>query len=145
MIIYHPKVIISPQKCALIPQNRSYNHIYLTFSLSKMIYALLLKNVASRIWMPGLGVGVGGWSTQFWQCQDFGNIWSPNPSLTMKNVIFIFIYNRSTPSAPIACSPLNRILSPCISCTQGWRIHHRLTLWQGLRSDLFRFSTLSLS
>ena len=22
-------------------------------------------------------------STQFWQCQDFGNIWSPNPSLSV--------------------------------------------------------------
>ena len=59
MIIHHPKVIISPQKCSFFPRN----HIYLTFSLSKMIYALLLKNVTSRIYaliwakslrMPGL-------------------------------------------------------------------------------------------
>ena len=35
MIIYHTNVIICPQKCALIPQNRSINHIYLSFSLSK--------------------------------------------------------------------------------------------------------------
>ena len=41
VIIYHPKVIISPQKCVLIPQNRSFYHI----SLSKMNYALLSKNV----------------------------------------------------------------------------------------------------
>ena len=34
MIIHHQKVIISPQKCALIPQNRSFNHISLTFSLT---------------------------------------------------------------------------------------------------------------
>ena len=29
-----------------LPQNISFTNIYLTFSLSKMIYALLLKNVA---------------------------------------------------------------------------------------------------
>ena len=45
-IIHHQKVICSPQKCALIPQNRSFYHISLTFSLTKMIYALLSKNVA---------------------------------------------------------------------------------------------------
>ena len=28
MIIHHQKVIISPQKCALIPQNRPFNHIF---------------------------------------------------------------------------------------------------------------------
>ena len=50
MIIHHQKVIISPQKCALIPQNRSFNHISLTFSLTQMIYALLSKNVASLIY-----------------------------------------------------------------------------------------------
>ena len=52
---------------------------YLTFSLSKMIYALLSKNVASRIYailwakslrMPGLGgVGVGGGQP------NLGNAW----------------------------------------------------------------------
>ena len=46
VIIRHQKVIISPKKCALIPQNRSFNHIPLTFSLKKMIYALLSKDVA---------------------------------------------------------------------------------------------------
>ena len=44
-------------KRALISQNRSSNHIYLTFSLSKMILALLSKNVQSHIYpilaMPG--------------------------------------------------------------------------------------------
>ena len=49
VIIHHQKVIISPQKCALIPKNRSFNHISLTFSLTKMIYALLSKNVESHI------------------------------------------------------------------------------------------------
>ena len=53
-----------------------------------MIYTLLSKYVASRIsallWakfamMPELG---DGGSNQFWQCQHFGNIWSPNPSLS---------------------------------------------------------------
>ena len=43
------KVIISPQKCALIAQNRSFYHISLTFSLAKMNSALLPKNVVSRI------------------------------------------------------------------------------------------------
>ena len=66
MIIHHQKVIISPQKCALIPQNNSFNHTSLTFSLTKMIYALLSKNVTSRIYalllakfakVPGLGGG----------------------------------------------------------------------------------------
>ena len=42
VLIYPPKVIIYPPwpKCALLPQNRSFNHIYLTFSLSKMIDTL---------------------------------------------------------------------------------------------------------
>ena len=85
VIIHHQKVIISPQKCALIPQNRSFNHLFLTFSLTKIICALLLKNFASRIYslflakfskMSGWG---GGGSNQFWQCQDFGTIWILNP------------------------------------------------------------------
>ena len=68
MIIYHQKVIIFPQECALIPQNRSFNHIYLKFSLSKMIDTLKSKNATSRIcallWakfarMPELGGGEG--------------------------------------------------------------------------------------
>ena len=33
-----------PTKVFLIPQQRSFNHIYLTFSLSNMIYAHLSKN-----------------------------------------------------------------------------------------------------
>ena len=36
MINHHQKVIISSQKCALIPHNRSFNHIFLTFSLKKL-------------------------------------------------------------------------------------------------------------
>ena len=72
VIIFHQKVIISPQKCALIPQNISFNHISLTFSLTKMIYALLSKNVVSRIYalllakfakVPGSGPnGIPGFS-----------------------------------------------------------------------------------
>ena len=83
MIINHQKVIISTQKCALIPQNRSFNHMFLTFSLTKIIYALLLKNVSSCIYelllakfakMPGLGGGrgVGGQT-------NFGNARSLEP------------------------------------------------------------------
>ena len=41
--IFVQKVIMSPQKCALIPQNRSFNHMYVKFSLSKMIKAFLPK------------------------------------------------------------------------------------------------------
>ena len=53
-----------------------------------MIYALLLKNVTSRIHslllakfakLPGLGGG--GAQPIFLQCQDFGCIQTPNPSL----------------------------------------------------------------
>ena len=65
MIIYtSPKSDNFPTKVFLFPRN----HIYLTFSLSKMIYALLSKIVASRIYailwakslrMPGLGGGGG--------------------------------------------------------------------------------------
>ena len=80
-------------KCALLPQNRSFNHISLSFSLTKLIYPLLSKNVTSRIFalllakfakVPGLG---GGGSTQFWQCQHFGCIWSrtSNPPLTCQS------------------------------------------------------------
>ena len=55
-----------PPKCALLPQNRSFNHISLSFSLTKLIYPLLSKNVTSRIFalllakfakVPGLGGG----------------------------------------------------------------------------------------
>ena len=46
VIIHHPKVIIFPTKVFLFPRN----HINLTFSLSKMIYALWSKNVTSRIY-----------------------------------------------------------------------------------------------
>ena len=48
-LFYHQKVIISPKKCALIPQHRSFNHIYLTFSLSKMIYAHISKHTKKEI------------------------------------------------------------------------------------------------
>ena len=41
--IFVQKVIMSPQKCALIPQNISFNHIHVTFSLSKIIKAFLPK------------------------------------------------------------------------------------------------------
>ena len=44
-----PKSDNLPPKCALLPQNRSFNHIS-KFSLTKMIYALLSKNVVSRIY-----------------------------------------------------------------------------------------------
>ena len=46
VIIHHPKVIIFPTKVFLFPRN----HINLTLSLSKIIYELLSKNVASRIY-----------------------------------------------------------------------------------------------
>ena len=62
---------IPPQKCALIPQNRSFNHISLTFLLTKIIYALLSKNVASRIYALLLSKFAKG-STQFWPCQHLG-------------------------------------------------------------------------
>ena len=48
VIIYHPRVIISPQKCAPIPQNKSFSHIYLT-SQKWFTYVVLSENVASRI------------------------------------------------------------------------------------------------
>ena len=64
-----PKSDNFPPKCALIPQNRSFNHISLTFSLTKMIYALLSKNVASRIyallWAKGPRIRGYGGSSQF--------------------------------------------------------------------------------
>ena len=60
-----------PTKVFLIPQQRSFNHIYLTFSLSNMIYALLSKNVASRIYAFYAFVGqirqgarIRGWGDQ---------------------------------------------------------------------------------
>ena len=49
VIIYHPRVIISPQKCAPIPQNKSFSHIYLT-SQKWFTYVVLSENVASRIY-----------------------------------------------------------------------------------------------
>ena len=64
-ISYHPKVIISSQKCAIIPQNRSFNPIlafhsqkWFTHNCRKMsrihIYALLWAKFAR---IPGLGGG----------------------------------------------------------------------------------------
>ena len=57
-----------PTKVFLIPKNRSFNHIYLTFSLPNMSLLSTTKNVTSRIYalvwakslrMPGLGGGGG--------------------------------------------------------------------------------------
>ena len=65
-----------------------FNHMILTFSLTKINNALLSKNVASRISVllldkfakvPGM---VDGGSNQFWQYQNFGTIWTPITSLT---------------------------------------------------------------
>ena len=86
VIIYHQKVIVFPKKCALIPQNRSFNHIYLTFSLSKMIDTLKSKNATSRIcallWakfarMPELGGGEGEPQPLPYQTRGSG-VWEGN-------------------------------------------------------------------
>ena len=65
-----PKKWYFPTKVFLIPQKRSFNHIYLTFSLSNMIYALLSKKcceshlrtsmgqIAQDAWIGGWGGGV---------------------------------------------------------------------------------------
>ena len=66
---------------AFIPQNRSCNQISLTFSLTKMIYALLSKNVVSRIYalllakfakVPGLGGGGGRGQPNFGNARILG-------------------------------------------------------------------------
>ena len=60
-------IIYLPTKVFLIPQKRSFNYIYLTFSLSNMIYSLLSKKccelhlhtcmgqIAQDAWMLGCG------------------------------------------------------------------------------------------
>ena len=53
-------IICSPKKLSLFPR---IDHLT-TFSLFKIICSLLL--------------------TQFWQCHDFGNIWSASPPLPLK-------------------------------------------------------------
>ena len=87
VIIHHPKVIIFPTKVFLFPRN----HINLTFSLSKMIYALLSKNGASRnytlLWakfarMPGLG----GVNPILWNARILGPYSPPTPPLRRCNV-----------------------------------------------------------
>ena len=35
-------------------------------------------------------------------------------------IVFIFVYKRSPPPPPSSCSALNLIMSPCLSCEQGW-------------------------
>ena len=78
-----PKSDNFPQKCALIPQNRSFNHISLTFSLTKIIYALLL---AKFVKVPGLGGGVNPILAMpaFWVHMDP----QPIPKGSLKKSIF---------------------------------------------------------
>ena len=100
-----------PTKVFLIPQKWSFNHIYLTFSLSNMIYALLSKKcckshlrtcmgqIAQDAWIRGWG------STWFRQCLYFGTFWTGNPSLTLQiiscgSLSSIPFYKKLLPWAP---------------------------------------------
>ena len=109
VITYHRKVIF-PHKSFLIPQNRSFNHIYLAFSLSNMIYALLSKKCCELHFCNStcepnrsgcLVCGVGA-QPNFGLCLYFGSIWSRNPFLTWKVTwrdVTEFSTTRSTKTA----------------------------------------------
>ena len=83
VIIHHQKVIIFSQKVCLIPQNRSFNHISLTFSLKWFTHFCrkMLRVAFTRFFVGQICQGARG-STQFRQCQDFGCIWTTNPLLS---------------------------------------------------------------
>ena len=72
VIIYHQKVIIPPKKCALIPQNRSINHLTTLIILKKYLRHFVEK--CRFRWVGG--------ANQFCQFQHFGNISPSNPSLS---------------------------------------------------------------
>ena len=97
-------------KVFLFPQNRSFNHIYLAFSLSNMIYALLSKKCCELHFCNStcepnrsgcLVCGVGA-QPNFGLCLYFGSIWSRNPFLTWKVTwrdVTEFSTTRSTKTA----------------------------------------------
>ena len=72
VIIYLQKVIIPPKKCALIPQNRSINHLTTLIILKKYLRHFVEK--CRFRWVGG--------ANQFCQFQHFGNISPSNPSLS---------------------------------------------------------------
>ena len=87
---HHQKLIISPQKCALIPQNVSFNHIYFTLKNDFRTFVEKCCNSHLRPFVGQIRQDVrnrwwwwwgGGKSTKFWQCQDFGNNLAPISSL----------------------------------------------------------------
>ena len=76
VIINHQKVIIPPKKCALIPQNRSINHLTTLIILKKYLRHFVEK--CRFRWVGG--------ANQFCQFQHFGNISPSNPSLSSKSI-----------------------------------------------------------
>ena len=88
MLIYPQKVIICPQSVPFFPR---IDHLTTFISLSKMIFALLSKNVAIRIYalllakfarMSGIGGGGGeggGSQPNFGNARILGTIWLPSP------------------------------------------------------------------
>ena len=95
MIIHHQKVIISPKKCALIPQNRSFNHIF-THKNDLRTFVEKCRETHLRAFVGQIrqGARIRGWgSTQFWHCQDFGCIWTSNPPLIAIDFpVYFFTY-----------------------------------------------------
>ena len=95
MIIYHKKSNDFPPKVLLIPKNRSINHIYLPFSLSNMIYALLSKKCLESHFrtsmgqiLSGLGGGEGG-QTNFGNACILGTFGHETPHDLPNPVIFV--------------------------------------------------------
>ena len=72
MIIYHQKVIIPPKKCALIPQNRSINHLTTLIILKKYLRHFVEK--CHFRW-------VGGWQTNFANSSILGTFRQAIPPL----------------------------------------------------------------
>ena len=69
-----PKSDNFPTKVFLFPQNRSFNHIYLTFSLSKMILRSFVEKCRESHFLGIMGqiaqdAWIGGWGGQ----PNFGN------------------------------------------------------------------------
>ena len=79
VILYHQKVIISPQTCALIPQSKSLKHIYSKFSLSKITFVEKcrqshLRSFMGQICQDARNGGAKGGQTNFGNASILGSV-----------------------------------------------------------------------
>ena len=90
------------------------------------------------------------WSVQ--PSLDF-SLFSPKRSVSLKIIIvvsrtnvivvFIFVYKRFPPPLPSTCSALNLIMSPYLSCEQGWHFVCFRRIWHQIRIQSCLFVNLT--